>query len=121
MNAMTSPALSPINSTPQIQPANFLNLLIVDDERSIREGCREVAQSLGFSACAADSAEHAYRYLDTQPFDAVLLDLRLPGVGGLDAPHQGTPSRIRRHCGDWLWHSTVGRAGHEEWSLRFRD
>lgn len=82
---MTSPALSPINSTPQIQPANFLNLLIVDDERSIREGCREVAQSLGFFACAADSAEHAYRYLDTQPFDAVLLDLRLPGVGGLDA------------------------------------
>ena len=82
---MTSPALSPINSTPQIQPANFLNLLIVDDERSIREGCREVAQSPGFSACAADSAEHAYRYLDTQPFDAVLLDLRLPGVGGLDA------------------------------------
>src|ERR1035438_6235191 len=87
MNAMTSAALSPIAATavPQIEPANFLNLLIVDDERSIREACREVAQSLGYTAYVADSAEPAYRYLDTQAFDAVLLDLRLPGAGGLDA------------------------------------
>jgi DNA-binding NtrC family response regulator len=81
---MTSAALSPITATPQIQPANFLNLLIVDDERSIREACREVAHSLGFSAQVADSAEQAYRMLDYQSFDAVLLDLRLPGAGGLD-------------------------------------
>ena len=53
---MTSAAFSPIPATPQIEPANFLNLLIVDDERSIREACREVAQSLGFSAFIADSA-----------------------------------------------------------------
>jgi DNA-binding NtrC family response regulator len=82
---MTSTALSPIGSAVQLEPANFLNLLIVDDERSIREACREVAQSLGFTACAADSAEHAYRLLDSQAFDAVLLDLRLPGAGGIDA------------------------------------
>ena len=82
---MTSAALSPITAIPQVEPANFLNLLIVDDERSIREACREVAQSLGFSTFVADSAEHAYRLLETQVFDAVLLDLRLPGAGGLDA------------------------------------
>ena len=82
---MTSAAFSPIPATPQIEAANFLNLLIVDDERSIREACREVAQSLGYSAFAADSAEQAYRMLDSQTFDAVLLDLRLPGAGGLDA------------------------------------
>ena len=55
----------------------------MDDERSIREACREVAQSLGFTAYIADSAEHAFRFLETQTFDAVLLDLRLPGAGGL--------------------------------------
>jgi two-component system response regulator HydG len=70
---------------PQIEGANFLNLLIVDDERSIREACREVAQSLGFNTFAADSAEHAYRLLDAQNIDAVLLDLRLPCAGGLEA------------------------------------
>lgn len=82
---MTSAALSMIPATPQIEAANFLNLLIVDDERSIREACREVAQSLGYAAHVADSAEHAYRCLDSQAFDAVLQDLRLPGAGGLDA------------------------------------
>src|SRR5689334_11757117 len=82
---MTSAALRPVTATPQFEPANFLNLLIVDDERSIREACREVAQSLGFSAQIADSAEQAYRALESQSYDAVLLDLRLPGAGGLDA------------------------------------
>ena len=79
---MTLPAI------PQIEGANFLNLLIVDDERAIREACREVAQSLGFNTFAADSAEHAYRLLDSQGIDAVLLDLRLPGAGGLEALSQ---------------------------------
>src|SRR5947209_1258326 len=86
MNAMTSAMLSPMSlPATQLQPANFLNLLIVDDERSIREACREVAQSLGYTASVADCAEQAYRVLELQSFDAVLLDLRLPGAGGLDA------------------------------------
>jgi len=64
--------------------ANLLNLLIVDDERSIREGCRDIAQGIGYSTYIADNAEHAFRVLDTTSIDVVLLDLRLPGVGGLE-------------------------------------
>jgi DNA-binding NtrC family response regulator len=73
---------------PQIEGANFLNLLIIDDERAIREVCKEVAQSMGFNTCVADSAEHGYRMLETQNIDVVLLDLKLPGAGGLEALHQ---------------------------------
>jgi len=73
---------------PQIEGANFLNLMIIDDERSIREVCKEVAQSMGFNSCVADSAEHGYRMLETQNIDVVLLDLKLPGAGGLEALHQ---------------------------------
>ena len=72
----------------QIEGANFLNLIIVDDERAIREACREVAQSLGFNTFVAESAEHAYRIMETHGADVVLLDLKLPGVGGLEALHQ---------------------------------
>src|SRR5258708_5378696 len=85
---MTHVAFSPSIATPQIMAANFLNLLIVDDERAIRDACREVAMSLGFTTHVADSAEHAYRLLQTQSIDAVLLDLRLPGAGGLEALRQ---------------------------------
>src|SRR3989454_5409488 len=84
---MTTAAATAPNP-PQIEGSNFLNLMIVDDERAIREACREIAQSLGFNTCVADSAEHAYRLLDAQGVDVVLLDLKLPGAGGLEALHQ---------------------------------
>jgi DNA-binding NtrC family response regulator len=64
--------------------ASLLNLLIVEDERSVRECCREVARTLGFSAQMAESRDQAYRALQDGNVDVVLLDLRLPGNNGLD-------------------------------------
>src|SRR2546429_3391168 len=84
MTAAPTTAPNPL----QLQAANFLNLLVVDDERAVRDVCREVAQSLGFNTSVAESAEHAYRQLDAQSIDVVLLDLKLPGVGGFEALHQ---------------------------------
>jgi DNA-binding NtrC family response regulator len=77
-----------ICSQPQIEGANLLNLLIVDDERAIRDACREVAQAMGFNVQIADSAEQAYRTIQNHGIDAVLLDLKLPGDGGLEALHK---------------------------------
>ncbi|MGC2248294.1 MAG: sigma-54 dependent transcriptional regulator, partial [Terriglobales bacterium] len=69
---------------PQMQAANFLNLLIVDEDRAVREASREIAHSLGFSAQVAESAEQVYRMIESDGIDAVLLDLRLPGADGLE-------------------------------------
>lgn len=80
---ITAPAV-PIVPNREANEANLLNLLIVDDERSIRDGCREVAQALGFTTYIADNAEHAFRVMDTASIDVLLLDLRLPGTGGLE-------------------------------------
>ncbi len=81
----------------QIEGANFLNLLIVDDDRVVREACREVAQTLGFNTQVAESAESAYRALDAHSTDVVLLDLNLPGASGLEALHA-----IKKHRPDVL-------------------
>jgi two-component system response regulator HydG len=91
MTTVGVPAANP----PHPEATNFLNLVIVDDERAIREACREVARSLGFSALVAESAEHLYRLLESQPIDVVLLDLKLPGAGGLEAL-----SRVKRYRPD---------------------
>src|SRR5574340_1041973 len=66
--------------TRQIPGANLLNLLIVDDERAVREACREAAQGAGFNTFTADSAEQAYKIPDQSNVDIVLLDLKLPGA-----------------------------------------
>src|SRR5271166_2822090 len=96
--ASTAAVLSNSHSHPaQIEGANFLNLLIVDDDRAIREACREVAQTLGFNTQVAESAEQAYRLLESSSADAVLLDLRMPGAGGLEALHT-----IKKHRADAL-------------------
>src|SRR5271167_1596944 len=73
---------------PQLEAANLLNLVIVDDERAVRDVCREVAQSVGFNVTVVESAEHTYRLLESQAIDVVLLDLKLPGAGGLEALHK---------------------------------
>ncbi len=62
--------------------AELLNLLVVDDERSVRESLREAAGALGFTTLVAESAEAAYRIIETHSVDVVLLDLKLPGASG---------------------------------------
>jgi DNA-binding NtrC family response regulator len=84
---MVTTGVSSLGST-QVEGANFLNLIIVDDERAIREALRGVAQSLGFNTLVAESAEHAYRIIEAHGVDAVLLDLKLPGICGLEALNQ---------------------------------
>ena len=78
-------ANSELTPTREIAGATLLNLLVIDDDRAIRECCRDAAHAAGFNTLVADSAEHAMRILDQQPVDIVLLDLRLPGANGLEA------------------------------------
>ncbi len=78
-------------STPAARPVEnpaLLNLLIVDDDRAVREAAREAALVLGYRAAASDSAEQALRLLESQGIDVVLLDLKLPGTGGVETLRQ---------------------------------
>src|SRR5437868_12856094 len=63
---------------------DLLSLLIVDDERALRDACKEVAESLGFTAFTAENAQAANRVMNLQTIDVVLLDMRLPGASGLE-------------------------------------
>jgi DNA-binding NtrC family response regulator len=71
-------------SFPQPPPQSLLNLLVVDDERQVRDACRDVASALGYHTITADSAEQALRMIESQSVDMVFLDLKLQGAAGLD-------------------------------------
>ena len=61
-----------------------LSLLVVDDERSLADGCRAVAEIVGFRVFVAQDAVAALRVFGQQPIDMVLLDLRLGASSGLE-------------------------------------
>ena len=61
------------------------HLLFIDDEQSICWGLTKLAQRMGHSSDAVGSAELGLRSAAQKPPDAVVLDVRLPGMSGLEA------------------------------------
>src|ERR1700737_2715373 len=62
----------------------MLNILIVDDEPSIRDSLQGVLEDEGYRPAATDSGESCLELLRKKAFDVVLLDIWLPGMDGLD-------------------------------------
>jgi two-component system KDP operon response regulator KdpE len=60
------------------------NVLIVDDERSIRLSLRTILGNFGFDIVEAARGEEAVALVRSEPFDAVLLDINMPGIGGIE-------------------------------------
>jgi CheY-like chemotaxis protein len=59
-------------------------VLVVDDERHVRGMLREVLQDLGYDASTAASGELAIAAMATVQPDVVLLDLKMPGMSGVE-------------------------------------
>ena len=60
------------------------SILIVDDERGIRDTLRAVLEDEGFTTDAVASGEECLKALQRRAYDGVLLDVWLPGVDGLE-------------------------------------
>src|ERR687890_1293362 len=60
------------------------SVLIVDDERGIRETLRAVLEDEGFECDTAASGEDCLRVLEGRAFGCVLLDVWLPGIDGIE-------------------------------------
>ena len=61
-----------------------INVLIVDDDLSVRNTMDEYIASAGFNTLAASSAEEALELIEKNNFAVVITDIRLPGLGGLE-------------------------------------
>jgi len=61
-----------------------IRILLVDDESAIRRALRPPLLELGFQVVEASRGEEALQLLRAGVFDVVLLDVNMPGIGGLE-------------------------------------
>ncbi len=61
-----------------------IKILVVDDERTLRESCASVLQMDGYSVTLAGRGEEALDYVRNRRFDIVLVDLYMSQVSGLE-------------------------------------
>ncbi len=59
-------------------------ILVVDDEQSIRDSCRQALSKSGFQVSAAEDGAKGLEILSTEPFDLVIVDLKMPGLSGME-------------------------------------
>lgn len=67
--------------------ANLLRVdpvLLVEDDADAGEALREALAAAGHSVVLVGSAEEGFAALERAPFSAVILDLQLPDLGGVD-------------------------------------
>lgn len=62
-----------------------IHVLVVDDEPALRKVFRTSLATSGFVIEEARSGEEAVDLLPQHPFDLVLLDINMPGIGGVEA------------------------------------
>ena len=61
-----------------------VRVLFVDDEDELVSAVVERLVLRGISAAGATSGAQALELLASDPFDVVVLDVKMPGIGGLD-------------------------------------
>ncbi len=59
-------------------------ILVIDDEKVIRNGCREVLTQEGYEATLAENGKLGLNMIEKAHFDVILLDLMMPGLSGFD-------------------------------------
>ncbi len=67
-------------------------VFIVDDDASVREACVDLINSIGMKAKAFNSAQEFLRYKRPDVPSCLVLDVRLPGLSGLDLQRELTQS-----------------------------
>ncbi len=60
-------------------------ILVVDDDEAIRTLLQEELEDEGYKVLIATNARDALKMVAAEPLDLVILDIRMPGMDGLEA------------------------------------
>ncbi len=71
-----------------METAPGATVLVVDDEQDIRDASERILNRAGFQALKASGGGEALDFLEKERIDIVLLDLKMPGMDGLEVLHR---------------------------------
>ncbi|MDX2440123.1 MAG: response regulator [Desulfobacterales bacterium] len=60
-------------------------ILLVDDEKDYIEALGERMKNRGMNVSTTTSAKDALKRVEEEPYDAIILDLQMPGMDGIEA------------------------------------
>ncbi|HTK76944.1 MAG TPA: response regulator, partial [Gemmataceae bacterium] len=69
-------------------PHKSLRVLFVDDEHSLQEFMRSELPRMGHDVTVCPDGRSALKALQTTKFDAAILDLKMPGMSGIELLEQ---------------------------------
>ena len=64
------------------------NILVTDDDPNLRRVLRRTLDALGFKVVESSNGEQALQEIQARRFDVVLLDVNMPGIGGIETCRQ---------------------------------
>jgi len=73
-----------MNDETRSQTTYRTRILVVDDEKRIRDGCRSILTLGGFEVGLAENGYAGLKKIEEEHFDIILLDLMMPGLRGID-------------------------------------
>ena len=61
-----------------------VRILVVDDEETVRNLLRRTLEDIGYNVLAVPNGEEALVRMDQQEFEIVFLDIKMPGISGIE-------------------------------------
>lgn len=65
-------------------PRALGRVLVVDDERAIRDTLREILEDAGYEVAVAEDGVKALEQFNQERYDVVLCDIKMPGMDGIE-------------------------------------
>jgi DNA-binding response OmpR family regulator len=59
------------------------NVLVIDDEPTVCDSCVRILSEKGYRVRTALTGDEGLSQIEKEPFDIVLVDLRMPGTDGV--------------------------------------
>lgn len=88
-----SAAARPVHASVRRAPSAVQRILVVEDDRPLAEGMIRILEGFGYAVSLAVSGEEALTAISDGDFDAMVLDIGLPGIDGFQVLEKIDPER----------------------------